>query len=204
MNKKNYNNPNITINKVYTKKGDLGETSIIGGQKLTKCDLRICAYGEIDELNSYIGGCKQKLTDLDLSNKDVANLINILKRIQNELFNIGNMLATPPDYQSEKMPKIEQSHITSLENDIDYYNQNLPILNSFVLPGGSELNIWFHIARTLCRKCERIVVQLFNDQNIDVLIIAYLNRLSDALFVFSRWSNEMQSIKESLWDPNKR
>ena len=131
-------------------------------------------------------------------------LVDILKRIQNELFNIGNMLAAPSDYQNEKMPKIEKSHIAKLENDIDYYNQSLPTLNSFILPGGSEVNIWFHIARTLCRRCERTVVQLNHNQNIDVLIIAYLNRLSDALFVFSRWSNEIQSIKESLWDPNKR
>ena len=113
------------------------------------------------------------------------------------------MLATLDEDIKENMPKVEESHIGTLEKEIDYFNSNLPALNSFVLPGGSDINIWFHIARTICRDCERRIVDLSNKQKIDINIIKYLNRLSDALFVFSRWSNYNLSVKETLWNPNQ-
>jgi len=203
LTKDKYNNPKITISKVYTRTGDSGMTSLVGGQSVSKSDSRICAYGKIDELNSYIGACKQDLLDSKIKGEDVRKLIKILYRIQNELFNIGNMLATLDKDIKENMPKVEDSHIKMLEENIDYFNSNLPILKSFVLPGGSSINIWFHIARTICRNCERKVVGLSNKEKIDINIIKYLNRLSDALFVFSRWSSYKLSIKETLWDPNQ-
>ena len=203
MNKDKYSNPKITISKVYTRTGDLGMTSLVGGQSISKGDLRICTYGKIDELNSYIGACKQSLLESDLEGEDVTKLIKVLYRIQNELFNIGNVLATLDKNIKENMPKVEALHIETLEKNIDYFNKNLPILESFVLPGGSNSNIWFHIARTICRNCERKIVKLSNKEKIDINVIKYLNRLSDVLFVFSRWSNYQLSIKETFWNPNQ-
>jgi len=204
LSKDKYTNPKITISKVYTRTGDLGMTSLIGGKSTSKNDPRICAYGKIDELNSYIGACRQSLSSSDIKGQDVEKLGKILYRIQNELFNIGNMLATLDSDIAENIPKVEVSHIDTLEKNIDYFNNELPPLNSFVLPGGSNVNIWLHIARTVCRDCERQVVGLSSKENIDDNIIKYLNRLSDALFVFSRWSNYKLSIKETLWNSNQK
>ena len=203
MSKDKYNNPKITISKVYTRTGDLGMTSLVGGESVSKGNSRICAYGKIDELNSYIGACKQNLSTT-IDNKDAEKLTRTLCRIQNELFNIGNMLATLDEDIKKNMPKIEECHIELLEENIDYFNEKLPILKSFVLPGGSNINIWFHIARTICRNCERKIIEFSDKEKIDINIVKYLNRLSDALFVFSRWSNCELSIKETLWNPNQR
>ena len=204
MSDNKYNNPNIRINKVYTRSGDQGETHLVGGKKIAKNDIRICCYGEIDELNSYIGGCRQLIVDLQSDNIDFEKLANILYRIQNELFNLGNMLATLDEDIKEGMPEIETSHIDKMEEDIDYFNKNLPDLKSFVLPGGSQLNIWFHISRTFCRKCERTIVSLSQKESVDSLIVKYLNRLSDGLFVWSRWFNITQSCSEIYWNPNAK
>ena len=204
MNKKKYNNPNISISKVYTKTGDRGNTQLVGGKKISKSDLRICSYGEIDELNSYVGGCRQMIIDSKVENDDLQRISDILYRVQNELFNVGNMLATLDEDIKKGMPQVEKIHIDNLENDIDYFNSNLPVLNSFVLPGGSQTNVWFHITRTLCRKCERTVVALSKKEKIDIVIIKYLNRLSDALFVWSRWINFISSYGEVLWNPNEK
>ena len=204
MSDNKYNNPNIRINRIYTRTGDKGQTYLVGGKKITKDNIRICSYGEIDELNSYIGGCRQLIVDLKSENLNFEKLSNILYRIQNELFNLGNMLATLDEDINEGMPKIEDLHIDKMEEDIDYFNKNLPDLKSFVLPGGSQLNIWFHIARTLCRKCERTIVSLSQKESVDSVIVRYLNRLSDALFVWSRWINIVQSHSEVVWNPNER
>ena len=191
--------------KIYTKKGDKGETNLFGtNKKISKASKRVKSYGEIDELNSYIGGCRQLIVDLQSENFDFEKLSNVLYRIQNELFNLGNMLATLDEDINEGMPKIEDCHIDKMEEDIDYFNKNLPDLKSFVLPGGSQLNIWFHISRTLCRKCERTVVSLSQKESINSIIIKYLNRLSDALFVWGRWVNVTQSYSEVVWNPNKK
>ena len=204
MNKKKYNSPNISISKVYTKTGDRGHTQLVGGKKISKSDLRICSYGEIDELNSYVGGCRQMIIDSKVENDDLHRISDILYRVQNELFNVGNMLATLDEDIKKGMPQVEKSHIDNLEKDIDYFNSNLPALKSFVLPGGSQTNVWFHITRTLCRKCERTVVALSKKEKIDDVIIKYLNRLSDALFVWSRWINFINSKDEVLWNPNEK
>ena len=203
MSNKNYNNPNIRISKVYTRTGDQGDTCLVGGRKISKDDLRICSYGEIDELNAYIGGCRQIIIDLNLKHKDIKKILSILYRLQNELFNLGNMLATLDEDIYEGMPRVEKEHIYKMEKDIDYFNKDLPSLKSFVLPGGSQINIWFHISRTLCRKCERTVVALSKKESINPIIIKYLNRLSDGLFVWSRWINIIQSNPEVVWNPNE-
>ena len=203
MNKKKYSNPNISISKVYTKKGDSGKTSLIGGSQVNKDDLRVCAYGEIDELNALIGACKQSSDDLELQTDDFKRLKRTLLRIQNELFNLGNVLATPHDSIYDSMPQIEADHVLSLENDIDFFNKNLPTLKSFVLPGGSSLNIWFHLGRTVCRRCERVGISV-NEKfsGLDIRVLEYLNRLSDYFFVLSRWVGKICKIQETLWSPN--
>ena len=128
MNKKKYNSPNISISKVYTKTGDRGNTQLVGGKKISKSDLRICSYGEIDELNSYVGGCRQMIIDSQVENDDLKRISDILYRVQNELFNVGNMLATLDEDIKKGMPQVEKNHIDNLEKDIDYFNSNLPTL----------------------------------------------------------------------------
>tara|TARA_B100000579_G_scaffold332182_1_gene282482 strand:- start:6590 stop:7204 length:615 start_codon:yes stop_codon:yes gene_type:complete len=201
---KNYNNPNIRISKVYTRTGDQGETCLVGGRKVSKDDSRICSYGEIDELNAYIGGCRQIIIDLKLKHKDIKKILSVLYRLQNELFNLGNMLATLDKDIYVGMPRVEKEHIDKMEKDIDYFNKDLPSLKSFVLPGGSQINVWFHISRTLCRKCERTVVALSKKESINPIVVKYLNRLSDGLFVWSRWINIIQSKPEVVWNPNEK
>jgi cob(I)alamin adenosyltransferase len=191
-----FNNPNITINKVYTKIGDDGTTFLIGGKKVDKSSNRVCAFGEIDELNVYLGLCS--------SNNDIRkiNIKDKLTVIQNDLFNLGNMLATPNDYNSDASPRITNCSIDFLEKNIDYYNKDLKPLKSFVLPGGSKLSIDFHLARVVCRRCERLVVRIQKTDDIDSIIIQYLNRLSDLLFVLSRYSNFILNENELFWNPN--
>ena len=196
-----YNKPKITINKVYTKTGDKGKTYLVGGIKVSKSHPRVCAYGEIDELNVIVGGCIDAIKEL--KNIEKVNKLNrILKTIQNELFNVGNMLATPEEFNLKTMPQISIENIRKLEHEIDFYNKELDVLKSFVLPGGSQSNIWLHLARTVSRKCERQVVELASDEIINEIIIKYLNRLSDFFFVLSRWVNNELNQNESIWDPN--
>ena len=200
MNKKKYKDPTFTISKVYTKTGDDGKTSLVGGQKVLKSNVRIHAYGEIDELNSVIGLCIEELKLLD---QNLTPLIKSLIRIQNDLFNLGTILATMPDDMTDKMPKITSEDIKVLENEIDKINKDLPVLHSFVLPGGSKINAFLHLARTVCRRCERICCNLYEEEKIDKIVISYLNRLSDNFFVWSRWVSIELKHEENTWDPNK-
>ena len=202
--KKEYKEPKITINKVYTKRGDAGLTDLIGKHKVSKSDLRVKSYGELDELNSLIGGCQQILIEESFSSDDKDLLIKILTRIQNEIFNLGNMIATLDANISENMPRIDETHLSKLEKDIDYYNTKLPVLKSFVLPGGSMTNVWFHLARTVARRSERTIVELSQSEQVDSLILKYINRLSDAFFVWARWVIFFKNDKnnEKLWNPN--
>ena len=202
VDKKKFKEPKITINKVYTKTGDSGETGLVGGQRLSKDDIRIEAYGEVDELNAIVGGCKYEI-DLRLNEyKDLKKISDILYRVQHELFNLGTTLATLPEDLNEELPCITNIDIRRLEDEIDYFNTILPTLHSFVLPGGSSLNIWLHKARTICRKAERRCVKLSKTSNLEPNVIRYLNRLSDALFVWSRWVNYIQDFEENVWNPN--
>ena len=202
MTDKKFKKPNITINKVYTRTGDSGDTGLVGGQRLSKDDIRIEAYGEIDELNAIIGGCKYEV-DLKIDDfSDLKKISEILHRVQHDLFNLGTTLATLPEDLNESLPCVSELDIKRLEDEIDGFNKELPTLNSFVLPGGSAINIWLHKARTICRKSERRCVTLSKESELDSNVVPYLNRLSDALFVFSRWTNYIQKCSENTWNPN--
>jgi len=187
----------MAINRVYTRRGDSGETSLAGGQRVRKDDLRIEAYGTIDELNSFIGLTRETVL---ASGEPVADLGATLLRIQHELFNAGSILATLPQDIHPRQARITDSDIDRLESEMDRMNEGLPVLRSFILPGGCALNAQLHICRTVCRRAERICVSLGGEA--DPAIVRYLNRLSDALFVWSRWASHRLGIPETLWDPN--
>lgn len=203
MPKKKYNNPNITISKVYTKKGDKGKTELIGKKNVYKDDIRVKAYGELDELNVIVGGCCQKLSEIKSKNIKLKTLNQEMIVVQNEIFNLGNMLATVDEVMMENMPQINQDNLNNLEKKINFYNKKLPNLSSFVLPGGSEINIWFNLARTVSRRCERTIVELHKKEPVSDIVLKYINRLSDAFFVWGRWINFNLKIDEELWNPNK-
>ena len=200
MTDKKFKENKITINKVYTKRGDKGLTDLIGEKKVRKDDLRLSAFGEIDELNSFVGSCSVYIKTF--YNKELSNVLFKLDVIQHELFNLGNMLATADNYSFDNMPRVDSESILFLEQSIDTFNKDLDSLSSFVLPGGNELNVRFHIARTVCRRCERLVVNLSSTKQIDRNIIIFLNRLSDLLFVLGRYVNYILDNKEVTWNPN--
>lgn len=176
---------NLIKMKIYTKTGDKGETSLFGGTRVKKFNLRIEAYGTVDELNSYIGLIRdQKIDQITIST---------LIKIQNELFTLGAMLATPPDKEKLKsgknrlqIPKIGENEIKFLENEIDNMNNSLEPMKNFILPGGHSTVSFCHIARCICRRSERITVQLNEQESVNNFILIYLNRLSDYLFVLAR------------------
>ena len=200
MKNKKYSQPKIIINKVYTKKGDKGKTSIIGGHKVDKSSKIIKAFGDIDELNVIVGICKANIEFIN--DKDGRLLSVYLQRIQHELFNLGNMIATLPEDFKKNMPSISKNDIEYMENKINFFNEALPSLTSFILPGGGDLSLKLHLARVVCRRCERNVVELSEDIKVDNIIISYLNRLSDLFFVLSRWASNQKNVKEFLWNPN--
>ena len=185
----------MAINRVYTKRGDSGQTSLVGGQRVRKNDLRIEAYGTVDELNSFIGLARE-------SARELPELDGILRRVQHELFNLGSILATLPEDVHPKQARITAAETAQLEREMDRMNEDLPPLRSFVLPGGSRLNAELHICRTVCRRAERDCVALAATADVDEAIV-YLNRLSDALFVWSRWASHQMGVAETLWEPNQ-
>lgn len=192
-----FNEPRIALNRIYTRGGDSGETSLVGGQRLAKDALRIECYGTVDELNAFLGlACLSAETD-------VAELAVMLKRVQNELFNLGSILATRSEDIHPKQPRVTTAEIAQLETEIDFANESLAPLRSFVLPGGSRLSAELHVCRTVCRRAERLTVALAREETIPPEAIQYLNRLSDALFVWSRWVNHVLSAPEVLWQPNE-
>jgi cob(I)alamin adenosyltransferase len=196
---KTYNQPRLALNRIYTKRGDAGETALVGGQRVPKDALRIECYGTVDELNSFIG-----LAGVSCAGEPrLQKLGEILLRVQHELFNLGSILATLPEDVHPKQPRVTDSEVEQLEREIDAMNQGLPVLRSFVLPGGSRVNAELHAARTICRRTERLIVALAREEKAPGEAIRYLNRLSDALFVWSRWANHMMGVPEVLWDPNR-
>ncbi len=188
--------------KIYTKTGDKGKTSLFGGTRVPKYHLRIESYGTVDELNSYIGLIRDQKID------DYTS--HLLIKIQNELFTLGAMLATPPEKKVLKsgkerlnIHKIDNKSIELLEIEIDNMNENLPPMTNFVLPGGHTTVSFCHIARCICRRAERIVTQLSEESTINELIIVYLNRLSDYLFVLARKLTIDNKAQEIPWIPEK-
>jgi cob(I)alamin adenosyltransferase len=186
----------MRIDRVYTKGGDKGETSLIGGERVSKADARLDCYGTLDELNSVVGLVIEALA----TSAAGPHLTPILRRVQNELFNLGCELATPDPERRAKLPRIEQRHVDALERDIDAVNDDLPPLKSFVLPGGGWPSAYCHLARTVCRRAERLVVGLARTADVGgELPVQYLNRLSDALFVWGRWAALKDGKDEPLW-----
>lgn len=179
--------------KIYTKTGDQGTTSLLGGTKVLKSDLRIEAYGTIDELNSFIGLCR----DL-LKNKKSRK---ILLEIQDRLFIIGSSLASDPKKEIKmKLPELKEDDITFLEKEMDKMNETIPPMKNFILPGGHRTVSALHITRCVCRRAERCCVRLQQESK-EKIIIKYLNRLSDYLFVLARFTGSKLKVKEIPWKP---
>jgi cob(I)alamin adenosyltransferase len=202
-----FNKPRITINQVYTKKGDRGETALVGGQRVAKDDARIDCYGTIDELNSFVGAARQSLIEgATTASPDSAArlnaLANTLRRVQHELFNLGSILATLPADVHPKQPRVTEVDIERLEQEMDECQEHLPLLRSFVLPGGSRANADLHVCRTVCRRAERLCVALARQTEVDPAAVMYLNRLSDAFFVWSRYVVLHLGTGELLWEPD--
>jgi len=197
-----YDEPRVAINRVYTRGGDKGETGLAGGQRVPKDSLRIEAYGTVDELNATIGVARATAEESLSGHGKLEELDAILKRVQHELFNVGSILATLPQDVHPRQARVTAAEIAQLEAEIDRMNAVLPALRSFVLPGGCRLNADLHVCRTVCRRAERIAVALARQEPIDGEIVRYLNRLSDALFVWSRWASHTLGVPEILWEPN--
>jgi cob(I)alamin adenosyltransferase len=193
----------IRINRVYTRGGDSGETSLASGQRIAKDSIRIESYGTVDELNAVLGLVRTANRDGPVRKADRDRLDALLERIQNELFNLGSDLATLPQDRHPKQPVMEARHVTFLEQTIDDLNAGLPELRSFVLPGGGWVSAFLHQARTVCRRAERLVTTLARREAVGNQALVYLNRLSDLLFVLGRWAAKTRKEAEPLWHPAK-
>ena len=202
MSEKTFNEPRIALNRIYTRTGDRGETHLAGGQRVAKDDLRIACYGTVDELNAFAGIARTTAEELSARTKEMRAIADILKRVQHELFNLGSILATLPPDIHPKQPRITHAEIEQLEREIDAANEQLQPLRSFVLPGGTRLDAELHACRTVCRRAERLLVGLAREQSVPAETVQYLNRLSDAFFVWSRWVNHALGASETLWEPN--
>ncbi|GAB4026421.1 cob(I)yrinic acid a,c-diamide adenosyltransferase [Spirosoma koreense] len=180
--------------KIYTKTGDKGQTALLGGRRVSKADLRIDAYGTVDELNSWIGLMRDQL--VNVSRKEMLN------EIQDRLFTIGTELASDPDKATTRtIPTIIPDDVSRLEQAIDTLDADLPPLRAFILPGGHDSVSFGHLARTVCRRAERLVTALHDESPVDELVLQYLNRLSDYLFVLTRKMAQDLSVEEVVWKP---
>lgn len=181
--------------KIYTKTGDRGETGLFGGERVSKSNSRIDAYGTIDELNSVIG-----LALTEINSNEIRSL---LERIQNQLFVVGSDLATPVSEKNDKLEitRTPEEYIKQAEKDIDFFNDQLDELRNFILPGGSKGAAYLHVCRTIARRAERKVVALNEQVKIGDNIIIFLNRLSDLLFVLSRFENKVSNFPDTKWIP---
>ncbi|HEY6006239.1 MAG TPA: cob(I)yrinic acid a,c-diamide adenosyltransferase [Anaeromyxobacter sp.] len=182
--------------KIYTKTGDAGETGLFGGPRVKKSDPRVEAYGEVDELNAAVGAARAVVEDPEIDRE--------LAHIQEELFCVGAELATPHGAKARSaIPPVEASWAPRLETAIDAWNEQLPALSRFVLPGGTRTAAALHLARAVCRRAERRVVALAEHVEVDAAVLVYLNRLSDFLFVAARMANHRARKEEPLWDPKR-
>ncbi len=177
--------------KIYTRKGDKGETSLIGGTRVPKHCLRIECYGTLDELNAIVGMLRDQKESLAYN--------DILLFIQDKLFVAESLLAADSKEAALNLPKINKADVTRLEKAIDKMNVGLPALTHFILPGGHTAVSWGHLARTVCRRAERLIIRLSEEVKVDALVIQYLNRLSDYFFVLSRRLSYDIGVKETIW-----
>ncbi len=195
--------PRMGIDRVYTRGGDGGETGLAGGQRVPKDAPRIEAYGTVDELNACLGMARATVREMADGAPQLGELDAILLRVQHELFNLGSMLATLPTDLHPRQARITPVEVAQLETEMDRMNGELPPLRSFVLPGCNRLDAALHVARTVCRRAERVTVALGRVEDVPPEAVRYLNRLSDALFVWSRWACHVLGVPETLWDPNQ-
>ena len=192
----------MRITKVYTRTGDAGKTRLAGGQEVSKDSLRVEAYGTVDELNASVGVVRvfnaERQTDQDAA----RHLEKMLRWVQNKLFDLGSLLATTPGQVFPNMPGVTEEDVAKLERSIDVCQEELAPLMEFILPGGGKVSGFLHQARTVCRRAERLCVGLARQETVDPLLIKFLNRLSDALFVWARWIAQKQGESEFLWERN--
>ncbi len=193
----------IRINRVYTRSGDDGKTALVDGSRVAKDSPRVACYGSIDELNSALG-LARSFNASTPAGPDRDRLDGILKRLQNELFDVGSELATPPDGEYEGMFKVSADDVEALEQIIDACQEDLEPLQSFVLPGSGQVSSFLDLARTTCRRAERNILGLSRDEEIGEFVLPYLNRLSDLLFVLSRWVAVKSGEDELLWERGLR
>lgn len=182
--------------KIYTKTGDQGMTALFGGKRVSKADLRIDTYGTVDELNSYVGLVRDQPVNAENPERK-----KILIDIQDRLFTIGSILATEPGNTKVKIPALYEADVEALEKEIDAMEATLPPMKFFVLPGGHQSVSFCHVARTVCRRAERLSIALKSQEPIEPLVIKYLNRLSDFLFVLSRKMTQDLNAEEVAWKP---
>jgi cob(I)alamin adenosyltransferase len=189
----------IRITRVYTRRGDQGDTDLVGGTRVPKDSARIAAYGTVDELNATLGVARAANAAATSRRGWRAELEAVLRRLQNELFDLGAELATPPDGFVAGMFRVGAAEVKALETTLDACQRDLAPLRSFVLPGGGPVSAQLHVARTVCRRAERDVLALMRRETLGPWPLAYLNRLSDLLFVLSRWAGRHAGEQEFLW-----
>ena len=192
----------MRITKVYTRTGDAGKTRLAGGQEVWKDSLRVEAYGTVDELNALIGVVRVWNAENgdNKATETVKRLEETLRWVQNKLFDLGSLLATAPGQVFPNMPRVTGKDVLKLEQSIDGCQEDLAPLKEFILPGGGKVSGFLHQARTVCRRAERICVGLARQEAVDPVLITFLNRLSDALFVWARWIAKKQAEPEFLWE----
>lgn len=181
------------INRVYTRSGDAGETGLVGGRRVKKNSPRVIAYGEIDELNSCLGMVKEELSPA------TAELSPVIEELQQQLFDLGSEVATAPADKYDGMWQVSDNHVKALETLCDKFGDGLPELKSFILPGGSRLAANLHLARCVCRRAERSLVQLSDSETLNPQVVVFTNRVSDFLFVAARWALKKENKDAPLW-----
>jgi cob(I)alamin adenosyltransferase len=198
----------VTGTKIYTKTGDQGQTSLLGGKRVAKSNPRLDCFGTVDELNCIFGLIRAEMRrdfshhvfgGVQAANPEVQALDANLERIQNTLFNLGSQLASENHEAHLRLPQIHESEINELELWIDHYTEHLPELKNFILPGGAACAAQAHFARTVCRRAERLCVLLSEETEVDEVLLRYLNRLSDYAFVLARYLNHLLDIHEVIW-----
>lgn len=195
----------IRLSKIYTKIGDKGSTQLATGERVSKSNIRIEAYGTVDELNSVVGILRDIIEKTAVPSIDCNDIIQMIAKIQNELFDVGGELSVPSEILNTKLQQVVQkADIERLEREIDAFNEKLPPLNNFVLPGGHLANSTAHLARTVCRRAERAVVKMSEEIDVRDQAKIYLNRLSDWFFVLSRELSRRHGVEEVIWAQNKK
>jgi cob(I)alamin adenosyltransferase len=189
----------IRITKVYTRTGDRGETGLVGGKRVAKDSLRVEAYGTIDELNSIVGLARVFNEEIREASEAHEFLDGVLRQIQDELFDIGSELATPPEFFTAGMYRVGDDEVKRLEKLMDQCQKDLEPLKSFVLPGGGRIGAYLHQCRTVCRRAERDILRLSRSEEVNPTLLKYVNRLSDLFFVLARWISKKMGEQEYLW-----